>query len=206
MLLLIDGYNLLHAAGIFPRGKASGGPLATGTLERSRNALLNYLAAALDEKLRRQTTVVFDAAYAPPGLPREVTHHGLTVRYASEYDSADTLIEELIRANATPRKLTVVSGDHRIQRAARRRRATAIDSDSWCYQLGQQRSMPFAPAEPSPSDARSQSPSSAEVDYWVRQFSDQHPDNERNDMADLEDSSQIFPPGYGDDLEDDPRD
>jgi hypothetical protein len=37
----------------------------------------------------------------------------------------------LIRKHSSPRALTVVSSDHRLHRAARRRRATPIDSDRW---------------------------------------------------------------------------
>ena len=63
MSLLIDGYNLLHASGIL------GGGLGPGGLERSRLALLNFVAEAVDAKELAHTTVVFDAAGAPPGLP-----------------------------------------------------------------------------------------------------------------------------------------
>ena len=69
-----------------------------------------------------QTTIVFDAKQAPPGLPHQLDHGGITVIFARGYDDADELIEELIASNSTPRRLTVVSSDHRIQRAARRRR------------------------------------------------------------------------------------
>jgi hypothetical protein len=89
----------------------------------------------LDAAELAATTVVFDARGAPPGLPRVLDHHGLAVRFAVRYESADTLIEELIQADSTPRRLTVVSSDHRIQRAARRRKAKAVDSDVWYAEL-----------------------------------------------------------------------
>ena len=56
MLLLVDGYNLLHVSGLF--GPVGGPP----TLERSRMALLEFLADKLPQPLRRKTTLVFDAA------------------------------------------------------------------------------------------------------------------------------------------------
>ncbi len=59
MSLLIDGYNLMHAAGILGRGS---GP---GSLQRSRLALLNFLAESLDPREVPRTTVVFDAHDAP---------------------------------------------------------------------------------------------------------------------------------------------
>src|SRR5512145_1807881 len=104
MALLIDGYNLLHAAGIFP----AGGP---PTLERARLALLDFLVERLPVKEVSRTTVVFDAAQAPPGLPHAIEHRGLAVRFARRGRSADDLLEELILAEPDPRNLTVVSSD-----------------------------------------------------------------------------------------------
>ena len=176
MALLIDGYNLLHVTGIVGRG------LGPGTLERSRRAMLNFIAASLQPSELGRATVVFDAKDAPPGLPRTVRHEGLTVRYASEHDEADELIEELIRADSAPRRLTVVSSDHRIQRAARRRKAIAIDSDQWYAQLiGRRRSQHLA--EPS-ADIKPGSPlSEEEVQRWLREFSDAPDDPSRAESA-----------------------
>src|SRR5579862_2866460 len=122
MPILIDGYNLLNVAGVpVPaRGKAS--------LEKARLALLNFLAESLDPQEVPRTVVVFDAHDPPWGVPREMRHKGLLVRFAAREADADSLIEDLIRADHSPRSLTVVSSDHRIQRAARRRRARAVDS------------------------------------------------------------------------------
>ena len=129
MSLVIDGYNLMYVAGILGRGT---GP---GSLQRSRLALLNFLAASLDPRELPHTTVVFDSHDAPWGLPRSLQHRGITVRFAAQYEEADDLIEELIGTDSAPRRLVVVSSDHRIQRAARRRRAKAADSDVWYAEL-----------------------------------------------------------------------
>jgi predicted RNA-binding protein with PIN domain len=124
MPLLIDGYNLMYAAGIV----GSGGPKG---LERSRAALIRFVAGVIDDSERGSTTIVFDAAGAPPGLPATLVSDDLTVRFSKGYADADELLEELIEADHAPRRLTVVSSDHRVQRAAKRRRARAIDSDVW---------------------------------------------------------------------------
>src|SRR5690606_3973739 len=109
MRLLIDGYNLLHVSGVFaPRG----GP---ASLERSRNALLAWLAATLEADEITHTTVVFDAREAVAGRPSSFNYRGISVMFASEYEDADALIEALVRAESAPRRLTVVSSDHRIQ-------------------------------------------------------------------------------------------
>ncbi|MCA9153367.1 MAG: NYN domain-containing protein [Planctomycetales bacterium] len=161
MALLIDGYNLLHVTGIFGRGR---GP---GSLERSRNALLNFVAAAVDPAELPQTTVVFDAKEAPPGLPRTVTHRGITVHFAAEFEEADDLLEELIRTEPSPRKLLVVSSDHRVQRAAKRRRAATIDSDVWYDEAKRHRR---DSAGVTSRDVKPDSPSVGEVNRWLEAF------------------------------------
>lgn len=165
MRLIIDGYNLLHASGILPRGR---GP---ATLERARAALLNFLAESLEPDSLARTVVVFDAEQAPPGLPHQQTFRGLRVLFAARVESADELIEQLIGECAAPRRLTVVSSDHRIQRAARRRRARAIDSDRWISELARLRRERSQAAPPPPTVSENPATNS-EVEYWVKEFSD----------------------------------
>jgi len=146
MSLLVDGYNLIYAANIVGRGIGPRG------LERARQALLDTLAAALPDAERSRAVIVFDAAAAPPGLPRQFTYQGMLVRFATGYESADELLEELIVADSAPKRLTVVSSDHRVQRAARKRRAKAVDSDVWFAELQRQRSAGGPPQETSASE------------------------------------------------------
>ena len=96
MSLVIDGYNLMYAAGIIGSGVGPGG------LERSRLALLNFVVESLDPAELATTTVVFDSRAAPPGLPRELVHRGIAVRFASGFESADELIEQLIVPQKRP--------------------------------------------------------------------------------------------------------
>ena len=60
MSLIIDGYNLMHAAGIIGHGVGPGG------LERSRLALLNFVAESIEPAELSVTTMVFDSRQAPP--------------------------------------------------------------------------------------------------------------------------------------------
>jgi hypothetical protein len=126
--ILIDGYNLLHASGVFGVGGRT-------FLESSREALLDWLGEVLSDAQRERTTIVFDARQAPPGLPRSAHKHGVQIRFAQGRGEADELLEEIIRNHSAPRSLIVVSSDHRIHRAARRRRATAIDSEQWVAEV-----------------------------------------------------------------------
>jgi predicted RNA-binding protein with PIN domain len=160
MSLLIDGYNLLNAAGTEPTSR---GPTP---LFRERQGLLNFLGNALDEKTRARTTIVFDAAGAPAGLPRDLVVHAMRIIFAREFPQADALIEQLIQAESAPRSLLVVSSDHRLHRAARRRGAKVIDSDAWYQSILRRRrhgphQRPDKPALPL---------SEAEAAYWVEQF------------------------------------
>jgi len=199
MPLIIDGYNLLHVTGI------SG---SRGDLQGSREALLRFLAAAIDPKERPLTTIVFDAAEAPPGLPRVVVFEEMTVRYASDYENADELIEELIAQHHVPRSLTVVSSDHRIQRAARRRRAPFLDSDVWFAEAARRRERTRRP--PPPAVKPQGSLGGDEINYWLKEFADSEepedpskagkrkkPSPKNGSEGDLSDP---FPPGYGEDL------
>jgi uncharacterized protein len=165
MPLIIDGYNLLYVTGIVGDPSGQG-----GTFQRSREALLNLLAASIPAAELGQTTIVFDAADAPPGLPRTVTHRGMTVRYASDYTNADELIEQLIAAHHAPRGLVVVSSDHRIQRAAKRRRAAFVDSDRWYAELWQKRIETERAAGHDEPDKPAMHLTAAEIEYWVKKF------------------------------------
>ena len=193
MALLIDGYNLLHVTGISGKGT---GP---GSFQRSREALLRFLAASLDPDQRKVTTVVFDATDAPPGLPGTVAHEDMTVRYARDYPDADALIEELIERESAPRKLLVVSSDHRIQRAARRRRARTVDSDVWYSQLWQRRVQSRSASQQLVPEKPIGELSPAEIAHWVKEFSTQEvlvkPPASTKPALD-----NPFPPGYGEDL------
>lgn len=228
MSLLIDGYNLLNSVGI------TGREVGLGSLERSRRALLNFLAESLDADEIPNTTVVFDAANPPPGLPRVVDHRGLTVRFASRYDDADTLIEELIRAETVPRRLTVVSSDHRLQRAARRRKARAVDSDVWYAEVirrqrQRRETTPEVPAKPDVPLLEEEVArwlerfgGEAELDQWVEAHeagakapaAEPASEEARRDATapdkpspeEAADLANPFPPGYGEDLLEDEGD
>lgn len=200
MAILIDGYNLLNATGIDGHGTAG-----RTALERARVALLNFLARALDHQQRAATTIVFDAHQAPPGLPSELVHAEMQVRFARGYPSADDLIEELIAADHVPRRLVVVSSDHRLHRAAQRRRATAIDSDAWMNQLEARRRRAAQPPESTTSDDLPVAAS------WLAEFGsidvakiEEELRNEPQNAGGQDSSAwNPFPPGYAADIDDD---
>jgi predicted RNA-binding protein with PIN domain len=157
MKLIIDGYNLLHASGVFgvDRGERA--------FEASRRALLDMLADLLGDDASH-AVVVFDAARAPDGLPGRLTHRGIRVWFAREYPDADSLIEELVE-DATSPHLVVVSSDRRLQAAARRRRAKAVSCEDWLAEARAARRR-----SRQSSDAKPPEPGPEGAEYWKRYF------------------------------------
>ena len=129
LLLLIDGYNL-----IAPVAAPSRRP-TQDWLERERKLLLSRLAQKLPRRIRVRCCVVFDAANPPPGVTDRYDIEGILVRFSVGYPEADDLLEELIAAHSAPKQLCVVSSDHRVQAAARRRAATTFESQPWLDDL-----------------------------------------------------------------------
>ncbi len=187
MALLIDGYNLLHVTGIFAQA-------GRGTeLHRTRLALLNFLAASIEQRERTATTIVFDAAGAPPGLPQTIKHEGITVHFAQRHSDADEMIEELLEGYRSPRSLLVVSSDHRVQRAARHRGAKFVDSDEWYSErlaICRERRKAGEDAAAKPTGELT----ADELSYWLREFG--------GISGPTDESDSPFPPGYADDLRD----
>lgn len=129
IVLLIDGYNVIGP--VAPPGRGS----TEHWLAAERQRLLDRLAEHLDESVRWRTCVVFDAKDAPSHLPPRSEYKGIEVVFARDYPEADDLLEELIAKHPAPRTLSVVSSDHRIARAARRRRAGSFASAAWLDNL-----------------------------------------------------------------------
>jgi uncharacterized protein len=198
MALIIDGYNLLNAA----TDLANHG----GSLAQSRTILLDFLADRLNYEDRRATTVVFDGRHAPPGLEPVVLHRGITVRFARPHCEADDVIEDLIRKDNSPRRLTVVSSDHRLHRAARRRRAVPIDSDVW-FRKFIRRPIQGDKSVAVPEDLEPEL-ASPELQQWLREYGDgsaeppRRPGSKKPSQhpAAPTDFENPFPPGYAEDL------
>ncbi len=170
--IIIDGYNLMHAAGF---ARAHYGP---GDLERCRNQFLLFLAQHIAPHQRQRTTVVFDAANSLSDLNQHVRYQKMTIEYAAHHADADALIEELIRETSAPRQTLVISSDHRLHKAAKRRKATPIDSEIFFYQLEEHgpvdTSLEQAPA-PQPREIRRKhtgQPTEAETEEWLEIFGD----------------------------------
>ena len=173
MRYLIDGYNLMHARGMMaPRFGPNG-------LRNARRRFLNDLAAALGPVESARCTVVFDASQPPPGARREEIEKGLNIIFAVDEDDADARIESLIASHPAPKRLTVVSSDLRLRRAALRRGAVSLTADAFAVSLDgrrSRRSPPQLPSTPGSDDRirrlRERGPSPSEAADWLVVFGD----------------------------------
>lgn len=198
MPTIIDGYNLIFSCGL------EGKKRTPQSLEKARARLISTVSASIAASERTQTTIVFDAKRLPTKETKaDSIVHDIRILYAVDYDEADTLIEELIAKHSTPKKLTVVSSDHRLQTAATRRKATAIDSDVWYDRLLEHAESDGAKAPPpSDKDAAIQSLESTD---WAAEFGSIDPSGQTDQAPETRSdpppaNSNPFPPGYGDDL------
>ncbi|MGD9856211.1 MAG: NYN domain-containing protein [Planctomycetaceae bacterium] len=165
--LIIDGYNVLHAAHLVSGAHRPGG------LERDRRVLLRLIASRLAPRERRRTTVVFDAPESVMGASPPQQIEELLVLFADRDGDADATIERLILQNSAPRRLCVVSSDHRLQKAARRRRAKFLDSDVFLAQLARRSSRDeHRPRPEEPTAKRSGGLPPGELEAWLRVFED----------------------------------
>jgi predicted RNA-binding protein with PIN domain len=162
MPTLIDGYNLLHATG---RLTARAGKKA---LEGARRALLLQVRAGHGPDAR-DVTVVFDARGAPEGAPNEGEFDGIHIRFARG-ETADDLIEDMIRAAPRPRFLVVVSDDQRVKRAARRRGCQSLGCLDYYERLQARR--PAGTPPPAEPSAKPEASSPEETRRWIDAFAE----------------------------------
>jgi predicted RNA-binding protein with PIN domain len=122
MALIVDAYNVLHCSHVLP--------------ERYALVSARGLCWMLDRSAYRgRIAVVCDGA-PKPTENTELDIGRVELIYSGPNTDADTVIERLIEADTGPRDLLVVSNDHRIQRAARRRRAHVLGSEQFLRRLG----------------------------------------------------------------------
>jgi hypothetical protein len=158
---LIDGHNLI--------GQLDGVSLADPDDEAKLVAQLRSFMA----RQRKRCTVVFDQGL-PGGPSRELSTHSVRVVFAHSGTTADRIILERIRNVRDTAGLIVISADHEIIEAARRRQVQVIPPAVFARQM----EAPVPPQE----DARARDPnprlSSAEVEDWLRLFGESPPEND----------------------------
>lgn len=155
-MVIVDAYNLLHAA----LGPAGGGR------DFGVAGLARMIAAS--RYSGRPVRLVCDGR-PKPGDTGDDRVPGVQVTYSGPGRDADGVIERLIKDSTDPRRLTVVSSDRRIVRAARKRRAESVPSERFLAHLladGARRRT--APEDAGPRDEVPLGPAS--VADWIEYF------------------------------------
>ena len=91
--------------------------------------------------------------------------------YSSAAQSADLLIEELVRRHPDPAKVNVVSSDRRIVSAAKTCGAQVVSARDFAQQLAER----LAPSSKGQAADDKPASSSADVDYWMGIFKEPPP-------------------------------
>lgn len=167
--LIIDGYNLLHAAGMAQRNYSH------GDLQRCRTRLIRFLLSKLSPAELERATLVFDARVPPPDRPNEFRITGMRVQFANPGGDADEMIEKLLAMHSSPTRVTLISSDRRLQTAARRRHARAVGSEAFFDQMsGRDRPARGEKSGKNPYDEIKQGPalSPGEIAAWQKVFGD----------------------------------
>ena len=194
--LIIDGYNLMHAAGL---AKARYGPK---DLQRCREKLIQLLLKHLQADEIARATLVFDATQPPPDAVHEQFVQGLAVFFATSPGDADEFIERWLHHHHAPSHVTMISSDHRLHRAAKRHHALPIDSEQFVEEL--LRRKPSAGsnakqlgAKPAVDPKTTRRLTTEEVDSWLTEF---------GDIPGADKLRSVLPTAIQDDLNETPTD
>ncbi len=155
MPYIIDGHNLLHAI-----AKAGYGdePISDIALCRTLGRYLRIV--------RERGEIIFDGA-GPPEKDQFDHVSNLEVFFVGRATDADTVIEDKINANTAPKRLTVVSSDRRVVRAARTRKASAIKSDAFWAEVIKELKRKRGTREP---QEKQWGLTESETDQWLEFF------------------------------------
>jgi len=155
-MVIIDGTNLLWAI-----HELSGEREITSEVQLCQT-LDRYFAQVGDEG-----EVVFDGA----GPADKSVFDGIRyvgIAFSGFNSDADTVIEEKVLANTAPRRLTVVSSDRRLRKAAGERKAAALKSDAFWRQVLTELSRK-RPARKEPEEKR-EGLTQGETEQWLDLF------------------------------------
>jgi len=155
MPVIIDGHNLLHS---IQKTNEDSGAITAGRLCQ----ILGRYLKLMGEK----GELVFDGT-GPRDKSGFDNISNLEVFFAGIGMDADTVIEDKIKANTAPRRLTVVSSDRRLRDAARARKATSVKSDVFWNNLQKQLRRKKTFKEPT---AKRRGLSESETKQWLEFF------------------------------------
>lgn len=159
--LIIDTFNVLHTTGVLPPELAGLDVMGlAGLILRSRHASerVTFACDGLPASdLPAPGALVID------GHPEAA----MDVQFSGRQATADDLIMRMIDVSTAPRRLTVISSDHAIQKHARRRRCVTLSSEEFLQQLADDAHLQ---RQPGAIPRRPTWMTSDQVEQWKRTF------------------------------------
>jgi predicted RNA-binding protein with PIN domain len=121
MPLIVDTFNVLHQTGVLPPDLA--GVDVAGLIDLISRSRFR----------RSRVRLVCDSVSR---LPDEVSEVGIiAIEFSGRGRTADDVIADRINRSTAPKRLTIVSSDREVQKAARRRRCIVLSSPEFLRQL-----------------------------------------------------------------------
>lgn len=154
-MIIIDGYNLLHSI-----------QKTREEFESISDVQLCRVISRYLKLIGQKGEIIFDGI-GPPDKSGFDNISNLEVIFSGRATDADTVIEHKIRANTAPKRLTIVSSDRRLRKAAQARKATAAKSEAFWADLGKQLSRKRPAKEPK---EKQQGLDESETRLWMRFF------------------------------------
>ena len=151
-VFVIDGYNLQHAI-----RKAEEDSEPIGDLE------LCMLVSRYLKLVGKPGEMIYDGA-GPPDKSGFDSISNLEVVFAGLGGDADTVIEDKISTSSSPKRLTIVSSDRRLRRAAQARRCDSLKSEVFWDNVQRQLNRKRPTREPT---AKQQGLSESETSQWL---------------------------------------
>ncbi|KPL24238.1 MAG: hypothetical protein AMJ75_04230 [Phycisphaerae bacterium SM1_79] len=154
-MIIIDGHNLLHSMVKLHEGS---GPTS--------DVQLCWIISRYLKAVGETGEIVFDGT-GPRDKSQFDNIVNLEVFFAGLGKDADSVIENKIRANTAPKRLSVVSSDRRLRDAARTRKATSVKSEAFWDDLQKQLKHKKPIKEP---EAKRSGLSESETKQWLEFF------------------------------------
>jgi uncharacterized protein len=155
MPYLVDGNNLFFAF------RKAGEDMGRGSLAQRLGQLADITG--------QRVAVVFDGPAPHGALAQQVGDERIEVVFSGTR-TADAVMCERIEADSAPRRLVVVSTDHEIRRAARRRRCQGIRSEDFVEMLGTMIERSRRPRKKGEPPQKQQGLTSQQAREWLKEL------------------------------------
>jgi len=164
---LIDGYNLMHAAGLaLPEHS---GPKS---MESARKRFLDWMADSpgIRKAIERPAIrILFDAQNAHKDHGTK-TYRSMIVTFSFRA-TADDYIETIVTREPEPEMLHVVSNDHRLERAARKAKCRPMSCEAFIDWLAETPASPTLSKDPNAVAMEKPIPSANDMAEFLDVFS-----------------------------------